>query len=164
MPDFAIWPNPALTSAATPRPLDIALLDAGERLLAAATEVNAYGLAAAHLGLVEPVVVVSVATDVQQRDYRVMFNPVIGDVSTETAIGAEGSVSLPGIEVPVGRPVWADVSYETGDGQAHSERLEGFAARVALHEIEQMQGVFFLQRISRIKRDTALRKFEKSRR
>ena len=41
-------------------------------------------------------------------------------------------------------------------------RFEGFAARVAQHEIDQMNGVFFLSRVSRIKRDTALRKFGKT--
>ncbi len=48
---------------------------------------------------------------------------------------------------------------ETGAPQAI--RLDGFAARVALHEIEQMQGVFFLDRVSRLKRDMALKKAKK---
>lgn len=140
------------------------MLAAGARLLEAADGVKAFGLAAAHIGLVEPVVVVSVADDLEKRDYRVMYLPRIEAVAPETAAGAEGSVSMPGIEVPVVRPIWAEVVYQSRDGASQIVRLDGFAARVALHEIEQLEGVFFLQRVSRIKRETALRKFQKSQR
>lgn len=140
------------------------MLQAGERLLAAAKEAQAYGLAAAHLGENEPLVVMSMASDPAQRDYRLLFNPEIVAVAEETASGPEGSVSMPGIEVAVQRPVWAEIAYDDADGIRQRERLEGFVARVALHEIEQVDGIFFLSRVSRLKRDAALRKFDKSRR
>lgn len=164
MPDFVIYPNAVLTRQAQKRPVDAEMLRAGEALRDAASEVAAYGLAAAHLGLAQPLVVLSVATDRTQRDYRVLHNPEVIIIAPETAIGPEGSVSLPGIEVPVERPLWAEVAYDNADGDRETVRFEGFVARVALHEIDQMNGVFFLSRISRLKRDTALRKFEKSRR
>lgn len=164
MPDFVIYPHSALSTFAKRRPLDAAMRAAGEQLLAAAIDVQAYGLAAAHIGLVEPVVVVSVAPDPAQRDYRVMFSPRASAVASALVSGMEGSVSMPGIEVPVSRPVWAEIVYETAEDETQTLRLEGFAARVALHEIDQMEGIFFLNRLSRLKRDTAIRKFEKSRR
>ena len=164
MPDFVIYPHPALSTPAKRRPLDRAMLDAGERLLAAAQDVGAYGLAAAHLGLIEPVIVVSVAADPAQRDYRVMYIPRASAVATETASGAEGSVSMPGVEVPVSRPVWAEIVYESADDVTQTLRLDGFPARVALHEIDQMEGFFFLARLSRLKREAAIRKFQKSQR
>ncbi len=164
MPDFVVYPHPALSRAATPRPVDEAMLEAGDRLLAAAREAQAYGLAAAHLGENEPLVVMSMASDPAQRDYRLLFNPEIVAVAEETASGPEGSVSMPGIEVAVQRPVWAEIAYDDADGIRQRERLEGFVARVALHEIEQVNGIFFLSRVSRLKRDAALRKFDKSRR
>lgn len=140
------------------------MLEAGDRLLAAAREAQAYGLAAAHLGENEPLVVMSMASDSAQRDYRLLFNPEIVAVAEETASGPEGSVSMPGIEVAVQRPVWAEIAYDDADGIRQRERLEGFVARVALHEIEQVNGIFFLSGVSRLKRDAALRKFDKSRR
>ncbi|MFK4809363.1 peptide deformylase [Devosia sp. ZW T5_3] len=164
MPDFVVYPHPALSRAATPRPVDEAMLEAGDRLLAAAREAQAYGLAAAHLGENEPLVVMSMASDPAQRDYRLLYNPEIVAVAEETASGPEGSVSMPGIEVAVQRPVWAEIAYDDADGIRQRERLEGFVARVALHEIEQVNGIFFLSRVSRLKRDAALRKFDKSRR
>ncbi|MHA6728548.1 peptide deformylase [Devosia sp. A369] len=164
MGDFVVYPDAALSQCAPARPVDAAMLGAGEALLAATREAQAYGLAAAHLGLAEPLVVISVATELSQRDYRVLYNPEIIQTADETAAGMEGSVSLPGIEVPVLRPIWAEIAYDDADGVRQQQRFDGFVARVAQHEIEQMNGVFFLSRVSRIKRDTALRKFAKSQR
>ena len=164
MADFVIYPHAALGRRAIARPVDGTMLAAGKALIEAARQVNAYGLAAAHLGLDQPLVVLSLATDPARRAYHVFYNPEVILASPETATGPEGSVSLPGIEAPVERSLWIELAYDDADGSRHAIRLEGFAARVAQHEIDQMNGVFFLNRISRLKRDTALRKFEKSRR
>ena len=48
------------------------------------------------------------------------------------------------------------------DGKPSTERFDGFLARVAQHEIEQMQGVFFLDRLSRLKRDMILKRLRKA--
>ena len=131
----------------------------GERLLAAAREAKAYGLAAAHIGDVEPVVVIS--GDPEGRDYLLLFNPTVIAVAAETEPGEEGSVSLPGVRISVDRPVWAEISYMDAEGKPQNARFERFAARVALHEIEQMNGVFFLSKLSRLKRDMVLKKARK---
>lgn len=145
-----------------PRPVDEPMLAAGAQLRAAAEAAHAFGLAAAHLGLDEPLVVVSTAEDQRQRSYEVLFNPRLVRMSEQSAAGPEGSVSMPGVEVPVSRAVWVEVEWENQFGQAERQRFDGFVARVLQHEIDQMNGVFFLQRVSKLKRDMALRKFEKS--
>jgi peptide deformylase len=75
--------------------------------------------------------------------------------------GPEGSVSLPGIEVDIMRAPRVRVGFDDADGVRQELMLEGFAARVAQHEIEQMNGVFFLDRLSRLKREAALRRYRK---
>ena len=140
------------------------MLAAGERLLAAAQAAQAYGLAAAHLGLDEPVVVISTADDRAQRDYRILYNPEITSLSDETEMGMEGSVALPGIEVPITRYIGAEIAYDDADGKRLALALDGFVARVAQHEIDQVEGIFFLRRVSPVKRDIALRKFQKMQR
>jgi peptide deformylase len=161
---FVCFPHPALSAPAATRPLDAAMERAGEQLLAAAEAAKAYGLAAAHVGLNEPVIVVSIAADTSRRDYRVMFNPRIAECSAEAEVGSEGSVSLPGIEVAISRPIWAVIEYDTAAGDRVTKRFDGFVARCCLHEIEQMQGVFFLSHLSRLKRETVLRRFKKEQR
>ena len=68
------------------------MLAAGEALRDAAREVQAYGLAAAHLGKAEPLVVLSIAGQAEERDYRILYNPEVILTADETAFGAEGSV------------------------------------------------------------------------
>jgi len=130
----------------------------GLRLLAAAKQASAYGLAAVHIGEVEPVVVVSddgVA-------HRLLFNPVVVTTASEIVSGEEGSVSLPGVRVEIRRPAWVDVESANAEGLRRTERFEGLLARVVQHEIDQMEGRFFLDRLSRLKREMVLRKLAKT--
>ncbi|MBI4921581.1 MAG: peptide deformylase [Devosia nanyangense] len=158
MADFVLYPDPRLNRPAVPfDTVDDRLRATGRRLLAAAQACKAHGLAAAHLGEVAPVVVI----DGEAGEYRLLFNPRVIAVSDERETGEEGSVSLPGVRVMVERPLWADVAFQTEAGEAETRRLTGFAARVALHEIDQMNGVFFLERVSRLKREMALKKAKK---
>jgi len=159
-PEFVHFPDPRLGAAANARPVDADLLATGERLLAAARRVNAYGLAAAHLGLVEPVAVVSIAVP-EARDYRVLYNPVVISTGGAETSGHEGSVSMPGIEVAISRPSTAQIAFDDTTGTRQVLDLTGFAARVAQHEIDQVNGLFFLDHLSRLKRDAAVRRFAK---
>jgi peptide deformylase len=157
---FVRHPDPRLAKAAPPQPfVDAAMLAVGGRLLAAAREVKAYGLAAAHIGEVAPVVVVS--RDGGGQDYFVLYNARVAAVAPETTKGEEGSVSLPGVRLEIERPNWVTVDFMDEAGTQKSTRFDGFAARVALHEIEQTQGIFFLDKVSRLKRDMAMKKARK---
>ncbi|MGV8854877.1 MAG: peptide deformylase [Devosia sp.] len=159
-----LYPDQRLSQVAVARPVDAAMMAVGDAVRAAAAGVEAYGLAAAHIGHVEPLVVVSLAGQNMARDYRVLFNPAVIAHSDERTFGPEGSVSMPGIDVPIARAIWVDVAFDSENGERQTLRLEGFAARVAQHEIDQVDGIFFLNRLSRLKRETALRKFHKSQR
>lgn len=103
-----------------------------------------------------------VSADADGGDHRVLYSPRVIAVAGETSKGEEGSVSLQGVRIDIDRPVWAEIAWQDETGAARQERLEGFAARVALHEIEQMQGVFFLSKVSRLKRDMAIKRARKA--
>ncbi|MEO6015290.1 MAG: peptide deformylase [Devosia sp.] len=157
---FVSYPDVRLRTPATlAANVDESLREIGTRLLSAAKDAKAYGLAAAHLGEVAPVVVLS--GDNEGQKYVVLYNPNVRGTATETALDEEGSVSLPGIRVEIARPVWVDVAYLDEAGMPQKARFERFAARVALHEIEQMQGKFFLEHVSRLKREMLLKKARK---
>lgn len=95
------------------------------------------------------------------KTHRLLFNPRIVGTAPETDADEEGSVSLPGLRVEIKRPVWADIAFMDEAGGAHSERFVGFLGRVAQHEIDQMNGLFFIERLSRLKRDMLLKKLRK---
>lgn len=90
-----------------------------------------------------------------------MFNPRITDTSPDLVAGDEGSVSLPGLQVEIKRPIWVEIAFDDEAGEAQTERLDGFLGRVVQHEVDQMQGIFFLSRLSRLKREMVLKKLRK---
>ncbi|WP_297103548.1 peptide deformylase [uncultured Devosia sp.] len=157
---FIHYPDDRFNIPAVMRDLDDRLLAIGSELLAAATEAQAYGLAAVHIGHVEPVAVVSLS-DPGTRDYRLLFNPQIEELNGDVVSGKEGSVSMPGIEVEVNRHSVARISFTDASGVAQDLQLSGFPARVAQHEIDQVHGIFFLSRVSRLKRETAIKRYTK---
>jgi peptide deformylase len=159
---FVAYPDPRLSQKAEPvRPLTPEILAIGDRLLQAARASKAYGLAGAHIGEVVPVVVLNVSPDVAEPEYLVLYNPRVNAVSPELQAGPEASVSLPGIQVSIERPVWADIAFEDFKGQPRTLQFEGFVARCALHEIDQVNGIFFLSCLSKLKRDMALKKYSR---
>jgi peptide deformylase len=157
---FIFYPDPRFGEAASARPVDAALTHVGRQLLAAAQEARAYGLAAVHIGIVAPVAVISLG-DPATRDYHLLYNARVLSTGGPQEAGPEGSVSMPGIEVEVLRAQSAVIAFDDDTGQGQELALSGFAARVAQHEIDQVNGVFFLTRISRLKREAAIRRFAK---
>lgn len=137
------------------------MMDVGDRLLAAAASAQAYGLAGIHIGELEPVIVVRNEQDTVSELYSVYFNPVVINLTDQRTPGLEGSVSLPGIEVQIVRSPLVALAYDDAQGDRHSIELQGFQAKIAQHETDQVNGIFFLDRLSRLKKDMALRKFHK---
>ncbi|MBL8591881.1 MAG: peptide deformylase [Devosia sp.] len=155
------YPDPRLTRKAEPRPVDDGLRAIGHRLLKATRAANAYGLAAVHIGAVAPVVVISADPDPEKRDYLVLYNPEIVSTDGPSIPGPEGSVSMPGVEVEITRPYAAEVAWDDETGTRQHRRFDGLPARIAQHEIDQVSGTFFLERLSRLKRDMVLKKWKK---
>lgn len=142
--------------------MDESLRAIGARLLAAAQASLAYGLAGVHIGAVAPVAVISLVDDEAKRDYLVIYNPEVLALSGESVEGKEGSVSMSGLQVPVSRPGKARIAYDDEDGARHELDLESLPARIAQHEIDQVNGIFFLEHISRLKREMAIKRWKKS--
>jgi len=157
---FLIYPDERFQAVAEPASVTPDLLAVGQDLLSAARSANAYGLAAVHIGVVAPVVVISLG-DPATRDYRVLYNPRIVRTSGDSALGKEGSVSMPGVEVDIARPERVHIAFENETGAPTELELTGFPARVAQHEIDQVNGVYFLTRLSRLKREAAIKRFAK---
>jgi len=78
---------------------------------------------------------------------KIFINPELQDPSKETWIEEEGCVSIPKIYEKVERPVSITVSYQDAHGAHHTERLEGWSARVVMHENDHLNGVLFTDRI-----------------
>ena len=73
----------------------------------------------------------------------------------------EGSVSMPGVNDEVQRHARVRISYHDLDGNTHTEESDGLRAVCHQHEIDQLDGMFWIQRLSRLKRERLVKKFEK---
>ena len=110
------------------------------------------GLAAPQVGVLQRLLVYDVDDDPQ-----VLVNPVLDEYSDETEESDEGCLSVPGVTMPVERPVSVRVRGFDVTGEPVDFRAEGFEARVIQHENDHLDGVLIVDRTSRSARAAALR-------
>jgi peptide deformylase len=84
--------------------------------------------------------------------------------SPERAAHTEGSVSMPGVTEQIERPAAIRVRYHDLSGAICEEEAEGFRAACLQHEFDQLDGVFWIDRLSRLKRARLVKRFDKLRR
>jgi peptide deformylase len=119
---------------------------------------NGIGITAAHIGVSLRVVVIELPGGGEPELY---INPVIEDMSGDLVRFDEGSVSMPGISEQVERKSQLKLSYQDINGDRHPLEATGFLAICLQHEIDQLDGIFWLSRLSLIKRERAIKRFQK---
>ncbi|WP_347558704.1 peptide deformylase [Robbsia sp. KACC 23696] len=153
------YPHPALRTAAQA----VAVFDEALRTLAqdlhdTMLTVDGVGITAPHIGVGQRVVVLALPDDPAPRHY---VNPVIIWRADDLIVHDEGSVSMPGVVEKVSRAAKVRVRYQDLDGVEQIEEADGFRAVCHQHEIDQLDGVFWVERLSRLKRDRAIARFNK---
>ena len=93
---------------------------------------------------------------------RVFINPEILSVSEEFSVYEEGCLSIPEYYEEVERPARVRVRFLDLDGNVHEEDAEGLYATCIQHEIDHLNGVLFVDYLSKLKRDRVLKKFTKA--
>jgi peptide deformylase len=122
-------------------------------------ETNAIGVSACQVGFDRAIF--ATAAD---GTYKICINPTIVAASLEMAREVEGCLSYPGLVLRINRPTSVVTRYVTLDGEEVTERLDGLAARVWLHEYDHINGTCFVDRVSKLSRDMAKKKLIKSQR
>ena len=113
------------------------------------------GLAANQVGVDAQIFVMG------EKDPMTVINPIITEVGTEKVEMEEGCLSFPGLYMKVSRPSVVSVQYLDIEQKECIIKLEGFHARVFLHEYDHLQGITFDQRVSKLRVDMAKKKQEK---
>lgn len=98
------------------------------------------------------------------KNPRVFINPQILEGSEELSVYSEGCLSVPDQYAEVERPATVRASWMDRDGRIHEETLDGLLATCLQHEMDHLEGVLFIDHLSRLKRDMLLKKLTKSRR
>ena len=113
------------------------------------------GLAANQVGVDAQIFVMG------EKDPMTVINPIVTEVGTEKVEMEEGCLSFPGLYMKVSRPSVVSVQYLDIEQKECIIKLEGFHARVFLHEYDHLQGITFDQRVSKLRLDMAKKKQQK---
>ena len=153
------YPDPRLAiPARTVTEFDDALRQLANDLLETMHAAPGIGITAPHIGVLLRVVVLDLGTSEGARTY---INPEIAWASSEMILHREGSISMPGVNDEVQRHARVRISYQDLDGNMHTEEADGLRAICHQHEIDQLDGLFWINRLSRLKRERLIKRFEK---
>jgi peptide deformylase len=125
-------------------------------------EAPGIGLAACQIGVLHRVIVMDVADKEAVREPLAMINPEIVSASAEKGVYEEGCLSIPDIYGDVERPAQVWVRYRDRSGAVQEMDADGLLATCVQHEIDHLNGILFIDYLSRLRRERIIRKFEKA--
>jgi peptide deformylase len=160
-----VAPDPRLKAVAS----EIAKVDGEIRrliddMLETMYDADGIGLAAVQIGVAKRVIVMDLDQKDGKRNPRAFVNPTILWASEELATFEEGCLSVPDIWEDVQRPARIRAEYQDRDGKKQTLEADGLLADCLQHEMDHLQGVLFIDHLSRLKRSIALRKLSKAKR
>ena len=132
-------------------------------------DANGIGLAAIQVGVPKRVLVMDLQAEEGEdgkpiRNPRVFINPEILDPADERSLYSEGCLSVPDQYADVERPKTCRVTWLDEDGNAHDEVFDELLATCIQHEMDHLNGIVFLDHLSRLKRQMIMKKLDKQRR
>lgn len=162
--DILVLPDPVLRkeSAALERVDDDArrFMD---QMLATMYDAPGIGLAAIQVGEPRRIITIDVAREEEPKNPLFLVNPeIVWTSDDERSTYEEGCLSIPDYYAEVERPAKVRVRYVDYDGKAQEMEADGLLATCVQHEIDHLNGVLFIDYLSKLKRDLVVRKFTKA--
>ena len=119
------------------------------------------GLAAVQVGILKRLIVIDVSKDEKERKPLFLINPEITFKSTNTSVYEEGCLSLPGHYAEIERPAKCQLRYLDYNGKEKNLVAEGLLSTCIQHEIDHLNGVLFIDYLSKLKKDMIIKKLVK---
>ncbi len=161
--EILVLPDQRLRQVADPvDKIDDSIRTLAKDMLETMYDAPGIGLAATQLGEMKRLVVMDLAKEGEEPDPIVMVNPEILKYSEETVTTEEGCLSIPEIYYDVERPAEVTVKYTDLDGNEVEREAKDRLAICIQHEIDHLDGVLYIDYLSRLKRDRVLKKFQKA--
>ncbi len=161
--DILTVPDPMLKKVSKPvEAVDDELRALMDDMLETMYDAPGIGLAAIQIGVPKRVIVMDIAPREGDREPRYFVNPQILWRSEETQPYEEGCLSVPDIYDEVERPARVKLRYLNYQGEQIEEDAEGVFAVCIQHEMDHLDGVLFIDHLSRLKRDRAVSKVKKA--
>ena len=136
---------------------DSALRELANDLLDTMRAAPGIGITAPHIGVAQRLVVL----ELPGSGPKFYVNPEILSISEDKIRHQEGSVSMPGVVDEVERHARIKIRYQDLNGSEQTEDSEGLLAVCHQHEIDQLDGIFWIQRLSRLRRERLIKRYEK---
>ena len=160
--EILVVPHPVLKQVSQPvTAVDDDLRALMDDMLETMYEAPGIGLAAIQVGVAKRVIVMDLARPEEDKQPRYFVNPEIVWASEETAPYEEGCLSVPEIYDEVERPAHVKIRYLNYQGEQIEEDAEGLYAVCIQHEMDHLDGVLFIDHLSRLKREQAIKKVKK---
>ena len=158
-----ILPDPRLRAVADPIvEIDEDIKTLAKDMLETMYEAPGIGLAAPQVGELKRIVVMDLSKDDEPKNPIVMINPEILKFSEETVTTEEGCLSIPELYYDVERPAEVTVRYTDLDGKVQETEAKDRLAICVQHELDHLDGVLYIDYLSRLKRDRVVKKFQKA--
>ena len=158
-----IAPDPRLKAVSTPvEKVDAEIRKLVEDMADSMYAADGIGLAAVQIGVPKRVIVMDLDQKDGQKNWRVFINPKILWASDEMAVFEEGCLSVPEIYDDVERPARIKAEYLDLDGKRVEMEADGMLATCLQHEMDHLEGVLFIDHLSRLKRAMLIKKLTKA--
>ena len=159
------FPDPILRKKAKPiERVDADLRRLMDDMLLTMYDAPGIGLAAPQIGILRRLIVMDPAKDEAPKTPVIMVNPEILERSEEMRVHDEGCLSIPDFTAEIERPAKTRVSFLDRAGKKQEIELNGIWSTLVQHEIDHLNGVLFIDYLSRLKRDRIVKKFTKAKR
>ncbi len=119
------------------------------------------GLAAIQLGILKRIVVIDISKENEKQNPLFLINPVITKKSKNTSIYEEGCLSIPGQFAEIERPAECTLKYINYQGKNKELKADGLLATCIQHEVDHLDGILFIDYLSKLKKDMIVKKLVK---
>ena len=122
---------------------------------------NGIGLAAIQIGVPKRIIVMDISKDENKKEPRYFVNPIITNKDTLKSTYEEGCLSVPNQFAEIDRPKKCDVEYFDYNGEKKLLRAEGLLATCIQHEMDHLEGILFIDYLSKLKKSMIIKKLSK---
>ena len=124
-------------------------------------ESNGIGLAAIQIGVPKRIIVMDISKDKDNKNPMYFVNPIIRNKNEEILTYEEGCLSVPGQFAEIDRPSQCEVEYLDYNGNKQNLKVEGLLATCIQHEIDHLEGILFIDYLSKLKKTIIIKKLSK---
>tara|TARA_B100000035_G_C20739350_1_gene439032 strand:- start:15 stop:539 length:525 start_codon:yes stop_codon:yes gene_type:complete len=160
--NIIIEPDPVLRKKSNPlEKVDDELRKLLDDMLETMYAAPGIGLAAVQVGILKRLIVIDISKEEEKKSPLFLINPIITFKSQKKSLHEEGCLSLPGYFAEIERPAECHIKYINYEGRQKTLKATGLLSTCIQHEIDHLDGILFIDYLSKIKKDMILKKLTK---